>query len=853
VRINRVEVPGFGRLRELDWALLPGLNVVLGDNEAGKSTLQQAILAGLFGFHEGPRALASETQAQQHYAPWGGGPYRCAIELQLDAGGAYRLERCFERDSELARVYELPSGRDITSEWGFGRHSSLSPQAQALRLGTSRQVFLRSAFVSQGDLYKVAEPGKLAEALAIAVDNLGGDVSAEMAAKALDDAYKKKVGGERAQTMPLPLARNCLDDLQGEIARVRGAQEALAAAAKDRLRLETEVEDLRGRIAVLAGLLARARLSQLDEAMATVAEADAALARDRALAENVCAYSCFPSEPREPVEKLAQSIESLSREQARLAAQATACDPESLQMRERLETLRHEAGRLESARGLPADLERPLRARRAEVERLRGEVSGLRLGEHTERPPTRRSLALPPLLAGLALAMAVGAAFTLAGSAALAAAAAALSIAGGLGLAYLLGRPIPGSGRPEAGALPAKERELATALGSLAALLRTAAVGADDVDAGLAVFEERLAQRHRLDACEATLRVLQAQLELLSVPSLAAAAMDEQVRAARTELAGLLAQAGLPNADLEQARRDFLRSCERRAEYQRISAAVSASEARRRAALAGRSPDDLRDEREQLAARCGHPQECGSAPGESLAATDARKRSLDEELAAKLLRIAELGGALAQGVAQYRPRAEIEEDIAACEVDVARLTCFGDVLLLAKQTVEEAAAEVHRGFAPRLNQELGAALATVTDGRYREAYVDPSDFHVRVKAPESGELVDCEQLSRGAREQASILLRLAVARLLSATGETSLRCFWTTPLSTLTPSVRSAPCVLSPTSAISIRCCSSRKTGQSRAGARTTSRRAAGGCTGSTGRAQVTSWTRTTSIASIGR
>ena len=46
--ITRLRLSGFKRHRQLEIDLGPGLNVVRGANEAGKSTIQRAIEMGLF-------------------------------------------------------------------------------------------------------------------------------------------------------------------------------------------------------------------------------------------------------------------------------------------------------------------------------------------------------------------------------------------------------------------------------------------------------------------------------------------------------------------------------------------------------------------------------------------------------------------------------------------------------------------------------------------------------------------------------------------------------------------------------------------------------------------------------------
>ncbi|KKL25479.1 hypothetical protein LCGC14_2404900, partial [marine sediment metagenome] len=51
MRLRRIELAGFGCLQSFQTDLAPGLNLFHGLNEAGKSTLQQAVLALLYGFY----------------------------------------------------------------------------------------------------------------------------------------------------------------------------------------------------------------------------------------------------------------------------------------------------------------------------------------------------------------------------------------------------------------------------------------------------------------------------------------------------------------------------------------------------------------------------------------------------------------------------------------------------------------------------------------------------------------------------------------------------------------------------------------------------------------------------------
>ncbi len=96
MRVLRVRIPHFGPLREVDTGTdpLPGFAVVLGPNEAGKSSFHLALRTLLYGIYP--------TRPEAHpHAPWDGSE----LELEADVEGP---------DGEVATVHR----RLLSSPWG---------------------------------------------------------------------------------------------------------------------------------------------------------------------------------------------------------------------------------------------------------------------------------------------------------------------------------------------------------------------------------------------------------------------------------------------------------------------------------------------------------------------------------------------------------------------------------------------------------------------------------------------------------------------------------------------------------------------------------------------------------------
>ena len=97
MKLLRLRVAGFGPLRG-EWSFAPDkVNLVVDENERGKSTLLAAVTAALYGLDEDRRSHRVLTPVER-WRPWGGGTYRLELELEHN-GERLTVRRDFERGS----------------------------------------------------------------------------------------------------------------------------------------------------------------------------------------------------------------------------------------------------------------------------------------------------------------------------------------------------------------------------------------------------------------------------------------------------------------------------------------------------------------------------------------------------------------------------------------------------------------------------------------------------------------------------------------------------------------------------------------------------------------------------------
>ncbi len=134
MRIERVHVRAFGRLNNFDSGadVLPGIVVVLGPNEAGKSTLFHFLTTMLYGFHPASRE-------GNPYLPWNGEDACGSARLRLDGEGCAEVER---------HLRSQPGGR-LTID---GQVDELRNRALPWVDHVPRSVFRQVFAVTLGDL-----------------------------------------------------------------------------------------------------------------------------------------------------------------------------------------------------------------------------------------------------------------------------------------------------------------------------------------------------------------------------------------------------------------------------------------------------------------------------------------------------------------------------------------------------------------------------------------------------------------------------------------------------------------------------------------------------------------------------
>src|SRR5688572_20971531 len=271
MRIERITALAFGPFDGQSLDLAPGMTVIGGPNESGKSTWHAALRAAICGVRRGRGAnTKADASFEERHRPWDGDGRWCVeVRLALDDG------RTIEISQDLAgkvacRAVDVALGRDVSDEIMDG-----TPDASRW-LGLDRDAFAATVSVGQAQILAVADAAEeLHGQMQRAAATRGTDATAAEAIERLEGFRKDAVGADTvAAKGPLRTAKNRLraNEAALEEARRLHAEYLQRGAHLD----SSEAQAAEARLRLAGAEAARVRLA--------AAEAEARASRAASLA-----------------------------------------------------------------------------------------------------------------------------------------------------------------------------------------------------------------------------------------------------------------------------------------------------------------------------------------------------------------------------------------------------------------------------------------------------------------------------------------------------------------------------------------------------------------------------------------
>ena len=276
MRFESVRAHPFGPFHDDTLTLAPGLNVVYGPNEAGKSTWHAALYAGLCGMRRRKGALsAADKRFRDRHRSWGGnGEWVVSAVVALEDGHRVELHHDLANRVNSSAVDADLAGRDYSAEI---THDGAPDGSRWL--GLNRRSFLGVACVRQAQVLGLLDDADaLQEDLQRAAATAGTDETAARALELLAACRRDRVGSKHAPTKPLRTSRERVDTAMSVLERTREAQVHYLARQRDVERLAREAHTSEEEVAALRAARAAEAADDAERRAARAAELPALFA-----------------------------------------------------------------------------------------------------------------------------------------------------------------------------------------------------------------------------------------------------------------------------------------------------------------------------------------------------------------------------------------------------------------------------------------------------------------------------------------------------------------------------------------------------------------------------------------------
>ena len=119
MKIENLKINGFGKLENKEIEFSEGINVIIGKNEAGKSTLLKFITSMFYGTSRNKNGKTIPDF--EKYKPWNTDDYSGRISYKLDNGEKYEVYREFkkkaptiynENKDDISKKYQIDKNKE---------------------------------------------------------------------------------------------------------------------------------------------------------------------------------------------------------------------------------------------------------------------------------------------------------------------------------------------------------------------------------------------------------------------------------------------------------------------------------------------------------------------------------------------------------------------------------------------------------------------------------------------------------------------------------------------------------------------------------------------------------------------
>ena len=210
MKIKELNINGFGKLKNKNIKFDEGINVIIGENESGKSTLLKFITSSLYGVSKNKRG--KNISDYEKYKPWDTENYSGKIKYKLENENEFEVYRDFNKKSP--EIYNN-FGDDITALYNVGKNKEIPFFYEQTKI--DEELFVNSTAVMQNDVrIDKSTQNMIIQKISNLATTGADNISYKKSIEKLNKKQLEEIGSDRSQDRPINKINNELINLKNE-------------------------------------------------------------------------------------------------------------------------------------------------------------------------------------------------------------------------------------------------------------------------------------------------------------------------------------------------------------------------------------------------------------------------------------------------------------------------------------------------------------------------------------------------------------------------------------------------------------------------------------------------------------
>ena len=210
MKINKIKINSYGKLKEKEINFKDGINLIYGQNEAGKSTLIKFITNSLYGISKNKKG--KEVSDFDKYKPWSGEEFSGKLEYELDNKEKYEIYRDFSKKNP--KIFN-ENMEDISKEFNIDKNKGNEFFYEQTKI--DEDLFLSTLAINQSEV-KLENQAQnfLIQKIANLAQTGDDSISFKRVMDRINRRQLDEVGTERSREKPINIVARKLQELNAE-------------------------------------------------------------------------------------------------------------------------------------------------------------------------------------------------------------------------------------------------------------------------------------------------------------------------------------------------------------------------------------------------------------------------------------------------------------------------------------------------------------------------------------------------------------------------------------------------------------------------------------------------------------